>query len=70
MLKNITQLELKIQDRLFVFQCQPDSPISHVKEALFQFTRFAGEIEDKGKEAQGKTDIENLQKEDEEKEAI
>ncbi len=70
MLKNITQLEIKIQDRIFVFQCPPDSPISHVKEALFQFTRFAGEIEDKAKETQEKTDIEELPTTDDVKEAI
>ncbi len=70
MLKNITQLEIKIEDRIFVFQCPPDSPISHVKEALFQFTRFAGEIEDKAKEEQEKTDIEKIQNSEDVQEAI
>lgn len=68
MLKNISQLEVKIQDRLYVFQCSPESPIGDVKEALFQFIRFAGQIEDTAKKAQEKAVDE--QKSDEELEAI
>ena len=70
MLKNVTQLELKIEDRIFIFQCPPDSPILHVKEALFQFTRIAGEIEDIAKAAQEKLANEQLPTTDEVKEAI
>lgn len=45
MLKNISQLEFKINDRLYVFQCPCDSPISDVKNALFDFIRYADQIE-------------------------
>ena len=46
MLKNITQLELKIGEKLYRLYCDIDSPLEHVKEALFQFQKYVGQVED------------------------
>ncbi len=66
MLTNISQLEFKINGRLYVFQCPSDSPITDVKESLNKFIQFACQVEDEAKAA-----IERSQNEsDEEQEAI
>jgi hypothetical protein len=52
MLKQISQLECVIADKIYQFTCSPDSSIEHVKEALFQFLKFVGQIEDNAKAAQ------------------
>jgi hypothetical protein len=60
MQKMKTQLECKVGERLFHFMCDPDSPIEHVKESLFQFGKYVGAIEDAIKtqqEAQSKADL-------------
>lgn len=49
MLKNITQLEHKIGDRVFHFLCDPLSPLSEVKDALLKFVQYVGQIEDQAK---------------------
>ncbi len=54
MLKNISQLEFKINEKLYNFSCDHDSPIEHVKEALFQFQKYVGQIEDAVKSQQEK----------------
>ena len=46
MLKNISQLELTISDKVYRFICDNDSPLEHIKEVLFQFTKYVGQIED------------------------
>jgi hypothetical protein len=46
MLKNITQLEAKVGEKLYHLCCDQDSPIEHVKQALFQFTKYIGQVED------------------------
>ena len=46
MLKNISKLECKVNDFDFVFLCDNDSPTTCVKEALLQFIKFVGNIED------------------------
>ena len=46
MLKNISKLECKVNDKEFVFLCDNDSPTTCVKEALLQFIKFVGNIED------------------------
>lgn len=46
MQKMLTQLEFKVADRIYNFVCAPDSPLEHVKEALFQFSKYVGAIED------------------------
>lgn len=52
MAENIVKLEIQIEDRFYVFFCDPQSPLGHVKEALFQLTKRVGQIEDKIIEAQ------------------
>jgi hypothetical protein len=61
MQKMLTQFEHKIGDKVYEFICDPTSPIEHVKEALFQFSKYVGAIEDaikaqKAKEALPITD--------------
>lgn len=40
------KFEIKIGDHSYHFFCDNDSPINHVKEALFQFTKLVGQIEE------------------------
>lgn len=51
MLKSISKLELKIGEKLYEFMCDHDSPVEHVKEALCQFIKYAGNVEDAVKQA-------------------
>lgn len=46
MLKNLTQLEHKIGDKVYHFVCDPASPLNEVKDALFQFLKYVGQVED------------------------
>jgi hypothetical protein len=62
MLKNIIRLEHSVGNKVYHFLCDNDSPLDHVKEALFQFTKYAGQIED-----QMKTQQEQIKKAQEEK---
>jgi hypothetical protein len=58
MLKNIVRLEHKVDNRIFHLLCDNDAPTGHVKEALFQFLKYIGQIEDQAKtqQAQPETD--------------
>ncbi len=46
MLKNISQLETKIEEKSFRFSCDIDAPLPNIKEALFQFLKYIGQVED------------------------
>ena len=46
MLKNMSQLKCSIDNREFFFHCDSDSPLATCKEALFQFQKYIGQIED------------------------
>lgn len=46
MLKNLCQLELIITDKTCRFTCDHDTDINIIKEALFQFQKFIGSVED------------------------
>ena len=46
MLKNITRLEVNINDKSYQFHCDMDSPLGDVKEALFQYQKYIGQVED------------------------
>ncbi len=46
MLKNIVKLEFMVADRIYHFLCDNDSPLEHIKEALFQCQKLIGQIED------------------------
>jgi len=52
MLKNISKLELKVGEKVYQFLCDNDSPLNDVKEALFQFIKYCGQVEDQIKAAQ------------------
>ncbi len=45
-MKNITQLEVKVGEKIYHLFCDNDSPIGHVKEALFQLTKMVAKIEE------------------------
>jgi hypothetical protein len=46
MLKNIIKLEFQIGTKVYHFLCDNDAPIEHAKEALFQFMKYMGQVED------------------------
>jgi len=46
MLKNIVRLEFMVMDKVYHFICDNDSPIEHIKEALFQCQKYIGAVED------------------------
>lgn len=46
MLKNICRLEHKINNREIHLSCDQDTPITDIKEALLEFIKFIGKIED------------------------
>jgi len=52
MLKNLSQLECKVGEKVFHLTCDPDSSLEHLKEALFQFQKFVGRVEDQAKASQ------------------
>lgn len=54
----MTRLECKVGERLFQIYCEVDSPISDFKEALFQFQKYAGAVEDAIKRAQEAQNVE------------
>jgi hypothetical protein len=35
-----------VADKVYHFICDPDSPVEHIKEALFQCQKYVGQIED------------------------
>lgn len=49
MFKNVVRLEFKVVDRIYHFTCDPDSPIEHIKEVLFQCQKYIGAVEDQVK---------------------
>lgn len=52
MLKQISKFELKIGEKIYQFFLDSDSPLEHAKEALFQFQKLIGQIEDNVKAQQ------------------
>lgn len=52
MMKNLTGLECKVDDRIIKLICDFDCPTTHLKEALFQFSKFIGQIDDAAKAKQ------------------
>lgn len=52
MLKNLARLEHTVEGRVFHFLCDQDSPLPAVKEALFKFMGYIGQIEDQVKAQQ------------------
>lgn len=52
MLKNIAKLEVIIENKIYHLLCDNDSPTHHIKEALFQFGKYIGQVEDAVKKMQ------------------
>ena len=52
MLKNLCRLESKVNDRTVHLYCDNDAPLEYVKESLFQFLKYIGQIEDQVKAQQ------------------
>lgn len=50
MFKNICKFEIAIGDKVYHFMCDSDSPIEHVKEAIFQIQKLVGQVEDQIKQ--------------------
>lgn len=46
MLKSLAQLTHTVEDKVCQFICEHDTPISTIKEALFQFQKYIGHVED------------------------
>lgn len=49
MLKNLFALEYKNDGREIKIICDVDCPLNFIKEALFQFSKYVGHIEDQAK---------------------
>jgi hypothetical protein len=52
MLSNISRLQVQIGTKMYTLLCDVDSPLADVKEAVFQFQKYVGQIEDQVKEMQ------------------
>ncbi len=47
MLKHTVQLEIHKEDRTYMFTCDQNAPIVHVKEALLEIMKIVTDIEEK-----------------------
>ncbi len=66
MLKNIVKLECIIENKVYQLLCDNDSPLHHLKEVLFQFQKYVGQLEDDVKaqrEAQEHPKVEDIPQE-------
>lgn len=52
MLKNLAGLECKVEEEIIKLICGTNCPLTHIKEALFQFQKHIGQIEDAAKQAE------------------
>jgi hypothetical protein len=52
MIKNLSQIELLVENKVCRFICDHDTSLVIVKEALFQFQKYIGQIEDAAKAEQ------------------
>lgn len=46
MIKDAKKFECRLGEKWYQFYCDNDSPIGHVKEALFQFVKMVGQVEE------------------------
>jgi len=51
-IKNLAGLECKIEEEVIKLTCGSNCPLTHIKEALFQFLKHIGQIEDMAKKQQ------------------
>jgi len=54
MFKNLAGLECKVNEEVIKLICGSNCPLAHIKEAIFQFSKYIGQIEDQAKQAQEK----------------
>lgn len=54
MLKNLVKLEHFVADKAIHLLCDSDTPLASVKEALFNFMKYIGQVEDSIKAQQEK----------------
>jgi len=52
MIKNLAGLECKIEEEVIKLVCGSNCPLTHIKEAIFQFLKHIGQIEDMAKKQQ------------------
>lgn len=64
MLKNISRLETKINEKTYQFLCDMDSQLPQVREALFQFVKYVDCVEEQLKAKQEKEKLDAEVKED------
>ena len=57
MIKNLCSLEHTVGDRVYRLLCDNDSPLNDIKEVLFQFQKYIGQIEDQVKAQQDAAQI-------------
>lgn len=50
MIKNLAGLECKIEEEVIKLVCGSNCPLTHIKEAMFQFLKHIGQIEDMAKQ--------------------
>ena len=46
MIKNITQIKCLVNGKEHILSCEMDSSTIEVKEALYQFLKYVGQVED------------------------
>jgi len=52
MIKNLAGLECKIENEIIKVICGSQCPLTHLKEAMFQFLKHIGQIEDAARQAE------------------
>jgi hypothetical protein len=52
MISQLAQLEHIVEGKVFRFVCANDAPLNFIKEALFQFQKYIGQVEDAAQAAQ------------------
>lgn len=61
MIKTITKFEIAINGKIYHFLCEMDSPFVDAKEAMFQFLKSIGQIEDNAKAVQAQQEAAQAQ---------
>ncbi len=61
MIRNISKFEVVINGRTYQMLCEMDSPLPEAKEALFQFIKHIGQIEDAHAKAQEESKVESIE---------
>ncbi len=59
MIKNLSQVQVKVDNKDFYLLCDNDSTFPQVKEALFQLQKYVGSVEDELKAKQALAEAES-----------